>query len=229
MTDQHMPLWSDEKIVEEANKGPEPTRYHKVVTVPYAIGLCMEMRRDYEAAVAVANQRADKFEGLYKSALATNERNVADASRMLHGAPDLVLIAAESLLALGEKDKRIAELEETLQFAAQYKGIEGRSCPLCRYENGVYLGPCQMHADMDRMSDTIAELEAQLAAPWEPMEAYCEIYIDGEDGQKYTIGIDGDDNLFVRRRDARDAIVVLPSDEYRLCRQAQAGEVDSAD
>lgn len=119
---------------------------------------------------------------------------------------------------------RIAELEETLQFAAQYKGIEGRSCPLCRYENGVYLGPCQMHADMDRMSDTIAELEAQLAERWVPMEAYCEIYIDGEDGQKYTIGIDGDDNLFVRRRDARDAIVVLPSDEYRLCRQVQAGE-----
>jgi hypothetical protein len=50
---------------------------------------------------------------------------------------------------------RIQELEETLAFAAQYKGIEARACPLCKYENGKFIEACQMHKDMK-------ELRAQL-------------------------------------------------------------------
>lgn len=43
----------------------------------------------------------------------------------------------------------INELRETLAFAAQYKGIEARGCPLCRYEDGKFIEACQMHKDMD--------------------------------------------------------------------------------
>jgi len=60
--------------------------------------------------------------------------------------------------------KRVADLEETLAFAAQYKGIEARACPLCHYENGVFVDRCQMHKDMDALTKQVAELEAALAA-----------------------------------------------------------------
>lgn len=42
-------LWSDKRIVREAEKGPEPTEFHPVVTRAYAIGLCAEIRDSYEA------------------------------------------------------------------------------------------------------------------------------------------------------------------------------------
>lgn len=77
-----------------------------------------------------------------------------------------VFIAA--LAALDEQPaaltKRVADLEETLAFAAQYKGIEARACPLCHYENGVFVDRCQMHKDMDALTKQVAELEAALAA-----------------------------------------------------------------
>lgn len=54
--------------------------------------------------------------------------------------------------------QQVADLTETLAFAAQYKGIEGRSCPLCKYENGVFVESCQMHKDMDKLRQQVAAL-----------------------------------------------------------------------
>lgn len=55
----------------------------------------------------------------------------------------------ELVTELNRLSKELAEHKETLEFAAQYKGFEGRSCPLCKYEDGVFIERCQMHADMD--------------------------------------------------------------------------------
>ena len=43
---------------------------------------------------------------------------------------------------------RLAAVEESLEFARNYSGIEGRPCPLCTYEDGVFIKSCQMHADL---------------------------------------------------------------------------------
>lgn len=56
-----------------------------------------------------------------------------------------------------------AELQETLEFAASYKGIEGRPCPLCTYDDGVFIKSCQMHTDMDKMQKRLAEAHPPLA------------------------------------------------------------------
>lgn len=64
-----------------------------------------------------------------------------------------------------DQRRKIAALEETLTFAAQYKGIEMRACPLCKYENGVFIEACQMHKDMDKLEAEIATLRAQVDAP----------------------------------------------------------------
>lgn len=53
-------------------------------------------------------------------------------------------------------EARIAELEQKLSRAAQYKGAEAYPCPLCRYEDGIFVESCAMH-------NRIAELETQLA------------------------------------------------------------------
>ncbi len=43
---------------------------------------------------------------------------------------------------------RLAAVEESLEFARNYNGIEGRPCPLCTYEDGVFIKSCQMHTDL---------------------------------------------------------------------------------
>ena len=43
---------------------------------------------------------------------------------------------------------RLAAVEESLEFARNYSGIEGRPCPLCTYEDGVFIKSCQMHTDL---------------------------------------------------------------------------------
>lgn len=88
--------------------------------------------------------------------------------------------------------KRVADLEETLAFAAQYKGIEARACPLCHYENGVFVDRCQMHKDMDALTKQVAELEAALAAATR--------YVPVEDGEYEGVQI-LEDGTFISFRD----------------------------
>ena len=52
---------------------------------------------------------------------------------------------------------QVVDLQETLEFASTYKGIEGRSCPLCHYDNGVFVESCQMHKDMDELRAQVGQ------------------------------------------------------------------------
>lgn len=74
----------------------------------------------------------------------------------------------------------------------------------------------------------IAELEAQLTGcnEWEPLFIYSELLVVAEDGQKYTVGVDGDGTVYVRNRD-NNSIVVLPS-ELALCHRVPPKEVSGA-
>lgn len=56
----------------------------------------------------------------------------------------------------------ITELKKTLEFAAQYRGIEGHSCPLCRYENGVFIENCQMHKDLEAQHYQIIGMQTEI-------------------------------------------------------------------
>lgn len=45
---------------------------------------------------------------------------------------------------------------DTLAFAAQYTGIEARPCPLCKYEDGVFIEPCGYHQQIDAAQAQLA-------------------------------------------------------------------------
>jgi len=109
---------------------------------------------------------------------------------------------------------RITELEQKLSRAAQYKGAEAYPCPLCRYEDGIFVESCAMH-------NRIAELEAQLAQTWQPLpdgEVSSFIYIDN--GGKLLGVFAGDD--YTDWYATED----LP-DNIRLCRLVERAEPQS--
>jgi hypothetical protein len=64
--------------------------------------------------------------------------------------------------ALERLSEANAELRDALDFAAQYRGNEGRSCPLCKYRDGVFIEACQMHKDMDEMMREVNRLRKKL-------------------------------------------------------------------
>ena len=54
----------------------------------------------------------------------------------------------------------IAKLEETLRFACEYTGFEGRPCPLCAYDNGVFVKHCEPHRQIEEMTQRFAHYDA---------------------------------------------------------------------
>lgn len=74
---------------------------------------------------------------------------------------------------LAESRQHEEALESTLHFASTYRGYEARPCPLCKYENGVFIDLCQMHKDMHALHTRIAELERELATAqaWEAAQS----------------------------------------------------------
>jgi uncharacterized coiled-coil protein SlyX len=114
---------------------------------------------------------------------------------------------------------RITELEQKLSRAAQYKGAEAYPCPLCRYEDGIFVESCAMH-------NRIAELEAQLAQTWQPISANFILTHD--------TGLIGRPKQFVRWNADDESIIVGEDDgnfhhcplptNYRLCRLVEKGE-----
>lgn len=68
--------------------------------------------------------------------------------------------------AIYQLRQQVESLKETLAFAAQYKGIEGRPCPLCKYEDGVFIEACRMHMDMDELQKQVESLTRKLRE-WE--------------------------------------------------------------
>jgi len=59
------------------------------------------------------------------------------------------------------------------------------------------------------------------AGEWKNVEADSETYIDGEDGQRYIIGVDSDGNMYVESRQPRRVLVALSSDDWRLQRRVR--------
>lgn len=111
---------------------------------------------------------------------------------------------AQQLMGLVWSDcqRTIAALRETLEFAARYKSIEGRPCPLCKYENGVFIEACQMHKDMNALE---AQLKEQ--AGWETVEYNDIINIDNSNQIRVVIGQGDNDkdkerpvHLHIRKR-----------------------------
>lgn len=100
----------------------------------------------------------------------TEERIAAKVREVSHvDIPDMrtrsvTEFQAQQLMGLVWSDcqRTIAALRATLEFAAQYKGIEGRACPLCEYVNGEFIETCQMHKDMDALRVQIERLKAQV-------------------------------------------------------------------
>ena len=57
-------------------------------------------------------------------------------------------------------EARIKELEESLELARNYKGIEARPCPLCEYKNGKFIKSCSMHSRIKELEEEQSERAA---------------------------------------------------------------------
>lgn len=116
-------------------------------------------------------------------------------------------------------EARIAELEQKLSRAAQYKGAEAYPCPLCRYEDGIFVESCAMH-------NRIAELETQLAQTWQPVSANFILTHDtgliGRPKQFVRWNVD-DESVIVGEDDGNFHHCPLPTN-IRLCRKEQTNE-----
>jgi uncharacterized small protein (DUF1192 family) len=57
-------------------------------------------------------------------------------------------------IELTDHQREVAGLEaeiERLQAGYQATGFEGWPCPGCRYENGVFISNCALHAEIERL------------------------------------------------------------------------------
>jgi len=56
----------------------------------------------------------------------------------------------------------IAELEDIIDRARNYSGIEAEPCPLCTYQDGVFLDYCEPHRENEQLKVKIIELQKEL-------------------------------------------------------------------
>lgn len=66
----------------------------------------------------------------------------------------------------------IEDLNRQLYQAATYIGIEGYSCPLCTYENGVFIKNCEMHRQIKQLSQENVYLRKKLGMEIWPGETH---------------------------------------------------------
>jgi hypothetical protein len=61
-----------------------------------------------------------------------------------------------------EQLSRCAEAAEAaLTRAREYTGLEAWACPLCTYENGKYIKPCSLHAQLEAAEARLREHDAE--------------------------------------------------------------------
>lgn len=58
---------------------------------------------------------------------------------------------------------QLAERDLTIERARTYSGLEGWSCPLCKYENGKFIENCEMHRQLCELEIELDATEAKLA------------------------------------------------------------------
>jgi len=110
----------------------------------------------YKGTQAVTAFQAEQLMGMVRNEL---QQTIATLTALPKELSDSI-IRRDATIAT--QAARIAELEETLQFAAKYKGYEARACPLCKYEHGKFIEHCQMHKDMRAQGQRITGLETEL-------------------------------------------------------------------
>lgn len=54
----------------------------------------------------------------------------------------------------------IEDLQTKIRNAKNYRNIEGYPCPLCEYENGLFIRSCSMHQKIDELTEELARSEA---------------------------------------------------------------------
>lgn len=60
-----------------------------------------------------------------------------------------------------EIDRLIVEdLQSQIRNARNYRGIEGYPCPLCEYENGVWIRNCSMHQQIEDLREELEKAKA---------------------------------------------------------------------
>lgn len=59
---------------------------------------------------------------------------------------------------------------------------------------------------------------------WQPLTRYSEVYVESVTGEKYTVGVDGENQVYIKRREEYSGLP-LPED-IRLCRKAQLPRAD---
>src|SRR3990167_7395713 len=62
-------------------------------------------------------------------------------------------------------EEQVTALKARLEKAKNYKGVEGWQCPLCEYENGVFIKNCEPHKQL-RLSMLAEEQALQEAKKW---------------------------------------------------------------
>ncbi len=76
-----------------------------------------------------------------------------------------------------------------------------------------------------QLADALAQLERR--EEWEKVEEYSASYVLADDGQAYTIGVDGDGAGYVFRRSDK-SVVYLP-DSWQLMRRVPGGAKEATD
>lgn len=57
----------------------------------------------------------------------------------------------------------VAQLTESLELARTYQGIEAQGCPLCIYQDGVFVDHCSLHRQIQTSSLQLSEAKKLLA------------------------------------------------------------------
>ena len=137
-------VWTNEEIVSAFDR---LTKGVVTKTVKPAHGLAeliVTMRTDHEQRIAEVEQ--------------TNRTLEAEVRR-------LEAETASQMHEQAEWMTKAVDLEAALERARTYTGVEAQACPLCRYENGVFVEPCAMHKEIDelRAAVVLAEKERDVA------------------------------------------------------------------
>lgn len=54
----------------------------------------------------------------------------------------------------------LEEIQTNLRNAKNYRGVEGYACPLCEYENGVFVRYCALHQKIEEQAEELEKLRA---------------------------------------------------------------------
>ncbi len=66
-------------------------------------------------------------------------------------------------LSCCELNAKVKQLQSDLDKAKTYTGLEGHSCPLCEYKDGVFIKHCTMHEQIEQLQTEIFRYNSELS------------------------------------------------------------------